>query len=183
MTPFSGNREPATESIVLGGGCFWCLDASFKLLPGIVGVTCGYAGGHKANPTYEEVCGHGTGHAEVVRIDYDPEKTTLERIFDFFWHVHDPTQVGGQGNDLGESYRSIILYAGPGQKAAAEKAVADAQKDFAAPITTEIEPLKVFWEAEAYHQDYFDKHPSQAYCAAVIRPKIQKLERHLKGNS
>jgi peptide-methionine (S)-S-oxide reductase len=168
------------ESVVLGGGCFWCLDASYKLLPGVVHVTCGYAGGTVANPTYEEVCDHTTGHAEVVKIDYDPARITLERLLKFFWSAHDPTQVGGQGDDMGPNYRSIILYTNDTQKAAAEKSRDEAQPGLHAPITTEIVPLTKFWPAEDYHQDYFKKHPDQAYCSIVIAPKISRLEQLLQ---
>ena len=169
------------ETLVVGGGCFWCLDAAFRLLPGVTHVTCGYSGGTKANPTYEEVSAHGTGHAEVVRIEFDPTKTSLEKVLDYFWHVHDPTQVGGQGNDEGPQYRSIILYANDAQKAAAEKARAEAQKRYRAPLTTEIVPLVKFWSAEDYHQDYFRKNPNAGYCRVVIAPKIHKLVQQL-GN-
>jgi peptide-methionine (S)-S-oxide reductase len=149
------------------------------LLPGVTHVTCGYAGGTKTNPTYEQVSAHGTGHAEVVRIEFDPTKTSLEKVLDYFWHVHDPTQAGGQGNDEGPQYRSIILYANDAQKAAAEKARADAQKRYPAPLTTEIVPLTKFWPAEDYHQDYFRKNPNAGYCRVVIAPKIHKLEQQL----
>jgi peptide-methionine (S)-S-oxide reductase len=164
------------EPLVVGGGCFWCLDAAYRLLPGVTHVTCGYAGGSQANPTYEEVSAHGTGHAEVVRIEFDPTKTSLEKLFDYFWHVHDPTQAGGQGNDEGPQYRSIILYANEAQKAAAEKARAEAQKRYRAPLTTEIVSLVKFWPAEDYHQDYFRKNPNAGYCRVVIAPKIDKLK-------
>jgi peptide-methionine (S)-S-oxide reductase len=168
-----------TESLVLGGGCFWCTDAAYKLLPGVVRVTCGYAGGSERNPTYEEVSAHMTGHAEVVKIDFDPTVTSLETLIDFFWSVHNPTQVGGQGHDMGLQYRSIILYDGAAQKAAAEKSRAEAQKVFRDPITTEIVPLTVFWPAEEYHQDYFAKNPDAGYCQFVIAPKVEKLKAHL----
>jgi peptide-methionine (S)-S-oxide reductase len=167
------------ESIVLGGGCFWCLDASYKLLPGVTQVTCGYSGGTLANPTYPQVCTEETGHAEVVKIDYDPAVTSLDKVLDYFWHVHNPTQVGGQGNDMGSQYRSIILYATPAQKAAAEKSRAEVQKKYSDPITTEIVPLVKFWPAEDYHQDYFAKHPDEGYCSVVIRPKVDKLKHML----
>jgi peptide-methionine (S)-S-oxide reductase len=180
-TPVPADRK--TESVVLGGGCFWCLDASYKLLPGVVHVTCGYAGGTVANPTYEEVCAHTTGHAEVVKIDYDPAKVSLERLLKFFWEAHDPTQVGGQGEDMGPNYRSIILYTSDTQKLAAEQSRDTAQKSLHAPITTEIVPLTKFWPAEDYHQDYFKKHPDQAYCSYVIAPKISKLEQLLQRGS
>jgi peptide-methionine (S)-S-oxide reductase len=164
------------DSIVLGGGCFWCMDAAYKLLPGVTHVTCGYAGGTLANPTYEDVCTETSGHAEVVKVDYDPAKVSLAQVLAYFWESHDPTQVGGQGNDMGSSYRSIILYADAAQKAAAEQSRAIAQKDLSQPITTEIVPLKKFWVAEDYHQDYFEKNPDRAYCSIVIRPKVDKLK-------
>jgi peptide-methionine (S)-S-oxide reductase len=164
------------DSIVLGGGCFWCMDAAYKLLPGVTHITCGYSGGATQNPTYEEVCTEETGHAEVVKVDFDPAKVSLERVLEYFWESHDPTQVGGQGNDMGSSYRSIILYAGPEQKAAAEKSRDEAQKLHHLPITTEIVPLVKFWQAEDYHQDYFEKHPNEGYCMFTIRPKIEKLK-------
>jgi peptide-methionine (S)-S-oxide reductase len=168
------------ESIVLGGGCFWCTEAAYKLQPGVKAVTSGYAGGKEANPTYEQVCSHVTGHAEVIKIDYDPAEISLDTLLDYFWHVHNPTQVGGQGNDSGPQYRSIILYANEAQKTAAEKSRAAAAKTFRDPITTEIVPLTKFWPAEDYHQDYFAKHPYQGYCAIVIAPKIKKLEHQLE---
>jgi|CZKI01.1.fsa_nt_gi peptide-methionine (S)-S-oxide reductase len=171
-------NDSRADSVVLGGGCFWCLDAAYKLLPGVTHVTCGYAGGTAPNPTYEQVCTDETGHAEVVKVDFDPSKVSLDRVLGYFWDVHNPTQVGGQGNDMGSQYRSIILYADPAQKAAAERSRAEAQKPRDRRITTEIVPLERFWPAEDDHQDFFEKHPDQGYCAAVIRPKVDKL-RHL----
>jgi peptide-methionine (S)-S-oxide reductase len=168
--------ESKTESIVLGGGCFWCTDAAYKLLPGVQHITCGYAGGKLPNPNYEAVCTETTGHAEVIKVDYDPAQTSLEILLEYFWHVHNPTQVGGQGHDQGSQYRSIILYANEAQKLAAEKSRAEAQKTFRDPITTEIVPLTKFWPAEDYHQDYFAKNPNQGYCSFVIAPKIEKLK-------
>jgi peptide-methionine (S)-S-oxide reductase len=143
-------------------------------------ITCGYSGGTTASPTYEQVCTEETGHAEVVKIDYDPAKVSLDKVLAFFWQVHDPTQVGGQGNDMGAQYRSIILYTSEEQKAAAEKSRALAQKAFSDPITTEIVPLKKFWAAEDYHQDYFEKNPTQGYCSVVIGPKVMKLKHLLE---
>ncbi len=169
------------DSVVLGGGCFWCLDAAYKLLPGVTHVTCGYAGGTAQNPTYEEVCTDTTGHAEVVKVDFDPAKVSLDRVLGYFWEVHDPTQVGGQGADMGSQYRSIILYADPAQRAAAEKSMAEAQRSRGDRITTEIVPLRKFWPAEDHHQDYFEKHPDQGYCAVVIRPKVDKLKHLLEA--
>jgi peptide-methionine (S)-S-oxide reductase len=163
-------------SLVLGGGCFWCTEAAYQLLPGVQAVTSGYAGGTEPNPTYEMICAHRTHHAEVIKVDYDPALVSLERLLEFFWKVHDPTQVGGQGNDMGAQYRSIILYADDAQKAAAEKSRAAAQQKFEDPITTEILPLVKFWPAEGYHQDYFARNPQQGYCAYVIAPKVKKLQ-------
>jgi peptide-methionine (S)-S-oxide reductase len=169
-----------SASLVLGGGCFWCTEAAYKLLPGVTGVMPGYAGGEEQNPTYEQVCAHATGHAEVIKIDFVPARVSVDELLDYFWHVHNPTQVGGQGNDMGPQYRSIILYADAAQKAAVEKSRADAAKTFRDPITTQIVPLRKFWPAEEYHRDYFAKHPDQGYCAYVIAPKIRKLEQTLR---
>ena len=167
------------DFIVLGGGCFWCVDSAYKLLPGVTHITCGYAGGSEPNPTYEEVCTKTTGHAEVVKVDFDPAKVSLEGVLAHFWESHNPTQVGGQGHDMGPQYRSIILCSDGEQKAAAEKSRAVAQKGLSLPITTEIVLLTKFWPAEDYHQDYFEKHPDQSYCSVVIRPKIEKLRQKL----
>src|ERR1035437_2052364 len=171
------------DSIVVGGCCFWFLDASFQLLPGVTGVTCGYAGGHVASPSYEQVYTDKTSHVEVVKIYYDPAKISLEQVLEFFWHVHDPTQADGQGGDLGTRYRSVIYCADSAQKTAAEKSRDVEQAGLAAPITTEIAPLKEFWPAEDYHQDYFAQHPERAYCAAVIKPKLKKLQAALARQS
>lgn len=164
------------SSLVLGGGCFWCTEAAYKIVPGVVAVTPGYAGGDEPNPTYEQVCAHATAHAEVVKIDFDPTQVSLDSLLEYFWKVHNPTQVGGQGNDMGPQYRSIILYADKAQKAAADKSRNEAAKGFREPITTQIVPLTHFWPAEPYHHDYFAKNPDQGYCAFVIAPKIRKLE-------
>lgn len=172
--------EANTETLVLGGGCFWCTEASYQLLPGVKSVVSGYAGGTTENPTYKEVCSETTGHAEVIRIKFDPEKITLREVLDFFWEIHDPTTLNRQGADVGTSYRSIILYANEEQRATAEASLKSAQAIFRDPIVTEIVPLRKFWPAEDYHQDYFAKNPSQGYCQAVIAPKIRKLERKLE---
>jgi len=169
----------SSQFLVLGGGCFWCTEAAYQLLPGVKSVVSGYAGGHRANPTYEQISTGTTGHAEVIRIEFDPAQTSLERLLEFFWDVHDPTQVDGQGNDIGPQYRSIILYADETQRLAAEKARTAAQADFRAPIVTEIVPLEKFWPAEGYHQDYFAKNPNQGYCRYVIAPKVKKLEKQI----
>ena len=169
--------ETKTEFAVLGGGCFWCLEGVFERVPGIKAVVNGYAGGHGSDPTYEEVCSHTTGHAEVVRIEYDPAQVTYGHLLDVFWQAHDPTSLNRQGADEGPQYRSIILYADDAQKAAAEKSKIAAQAELSRPIVTEIVSLQKFWPAEDYHQHYFAKHPNQGYCALVIRPKIAKLQK------
>lgn len=173
------SSKPASglERAVFGGGCFWCVEAVFERLDGVKDVVSGYAGGHTENPTYEQVCTHTTGHAEVVLIDFDPKKITYEKILNVFWHAHDPTTLNRQGNDVGDSYRSIILYTSAAQQAAAVKSKAEEQKNWKSPIVTQIEPLKVFYAAEVSHQDYYringNKNP---YCQAVVRPKVEKLE-------
>lgn len=179
--PMTHAAETKLASLVLGGGCFWCTEAAYEILPGVKAVTSGYAGGKEPNPTYEQICAHATGHAEVIKIDYDPAVVSLETLLDYFWSVHNPTQVGGQGNDHGPQYRSIILYSDDTQKAAAMKSRIEAGKTFRDPITTEIVPLTIFWPAEGYHQDYFAKNPHAGYCKFVIAPKVKKLKEHLPG--
>jgi len=174
------NDTNKTQLATLGGGCFWCVEATFELLPGVKAVVSGYSAGHKENPTYEEICTKTTGHAEVIQIEYDPKTISYEKLLETFWEVHDPTTPNRQGNDVGPQYRSIILYHDEAQKQAAEKSKADAAKQFSRPIVTEIVPLKKFYVAEGYHQDYFRKNPNQAYCQVVIRPKVTKLEKRLK---
>ena len=174
------NLTNKTEFATLGGGCFWCLEATFELLPGVKSVVNGYAGGQKENPTYEEVCSKTTGHAEVVQIEYDPQVVSYEKLLEMFWEIHDPTTLNRQGNDVGTQYRSVIFYHNETQKQAAEKSKAEAQKQWRDRIVTEIVPLKKFYHAENYHQDYFRNHPEQGYCQAVIRPKVNKVEKKLK---
>jgi len=169
------------EVATLGGGCFWCTEAVFQMLPGVKSVTSGYAGGTKQNPTYKEVCRGDTGHAEVIQIKYDPKVLSYEKLLETFWEAHDPTTLNRQGADSGTQYRSIILYSSEAQKAAAEKSKAETQKQFAKPIVTEVVPLKNFYAAEDYHQDYYRDNPSQPYCRMVIRPKVEKFEKKLKA--
>src|SRR5262245_21242100 len=168
------------EVATLGGGCFWCTEAIYQMLPGEKKVTSGYAGGAKENPTYKEVCTGTTGHAEVIQVEFDPKVVSYEKILDTFWEAHDPTTLNRQGNDTGTQYRSIILYQNEAQKKAAEKSKAEAQKHFVQPIVTEIVPLKQFYKAEGYHQDFYRSNPNQGYCRAIIRPKVEKFEKKLK---
>ena len=151
------------------------------MLPGVKSVASGYAGGTTANPTYQEVCGGCTGHAEVIQIEFDPKVVSYGKILETFWEAHDPTTLNRQGNDSGTQYRSIILYNSEAQKAAAEKSKAEAQKKFSQPIVTQIVPLKKFYKAEGYHQAYYRSNPNQPYCRAVIRPKLEKFEKKLQG--
>ncbi|SDR78855.1 peptide-methionine (S)-S-oxide reductase [Opitutus sp. GAS368] len=172
--------KPASshEFATFGGGCFWCMEAVFQRLPGIIHSTSGYAGGTTANPTYEEVCGHGTGHAEVIRVEFDPAVISYEKVLEVFFEAHDPTTLNRQGADEGDQYRSVILYENEAQQVAAGKAKLAAQANYSDPIVTEIVPLKKFWRAEDYHQDYFNQHPNQGYCTFVIKPKVKKLQDH-----
>ena len=178
--PTTMNATNATELATLGGGCFWCTEAVYQLMPGVKSVVSGYAGGSKENPTYKEVCQETTGHAEVIQVEFDPKIISYEKVLETFWEAHDPTTLNRQGADVGTQYRSIILYHNDAQKAAAEKSKAQAQKNFNNPIVTEIVPLKKFYKAEGYHQDYYSNNPSQGYCRAVIRPKVEKFEKKLK---
>ena len=174
------NTTNKSELATIGGGCFWCLEATFELLPGVKSVVNGYAGGQKENPTYEEVCSKTTGHAEVVQIEYDPQVVSYEKLLEMFWEIHEPTTLNRQGNDSGPQYRSVIFYHNETQKQVAEKSKAEAQKQWGGRIVTEIVPLKKFYRAENYHQDYFRNHPEQGYCQMVIRPKVNKVEKKLK---
>ena len=169
----------AHEMATLGGGCFWCLEAVYKDLKGVESVVSGYAGGSVDNPTYEQVCGGRTGHAEVVQLTYDPEVVSFRDLLDVFFTIHDPTTEDRQGADVGPQYRSIVLYHSPEQKADAERAIADleAKGVWHAPIVTEIVPLEKFYPAEEYHQDYFEQNPRQRYCQIIIAPKVAKFRK------
>ncbi len=171
------NAEGKSAQATLGGGCFWCVEAVYQTVPGIGRVISGYAGGQAPNPTYEQVCTGRTGHAEVVQVEFDPDKISYEQIIDLFWKAHDPTTLNRQGGDVGTQYRSIILYEDEAQKAAAERSKSAAQAHFKDPIVTEIEPLKVFYPAEKYHQDFYENNPDYPYSRAIIRPKLEKLEK------
>jgi len=169
-----------TETATLGGGCFWCVEAVYETLPGVIAVTSGYAGGQTENPTYEDICTGKTGHAEVVQIEYDPAKISFGRIVDLFWEAHDPTTLNRQGADTGTQYRSIILTTDDAQKTAAEESKARAQAKFKSPIVTEIVPLVKFYPAEDYHQDFYRENPMHPYNLAVTRPKLKKFEAALE---
>jgi len=170
-----------TELATFGGGCFWCMEAVFQKIHGVKSVTSGYAGGTKENPTYREVCDHTTGHAEVIQIAFNPGKVSFEDLLGLFWDSHDPTSLNRQGADSGPQYRSIIVCENDAQKAGAEKSKAAAQKKFSKPIVTEITPPTKFYSAEEYHQNYFQSNPNQGYCSAVIRPKLEHLEKTIEA--
>jgi peptide-methionine (S)-S-oxide reductase len=165
-----------TETATLGGGCFWCVQAIYERLPGVISATSGFAGGHAENPTYPEVCTGATGHAEVTQIVFDPAKISYAQLLDVFWQAHDPTTLNRQGEDVGTQYRSVIFYHSEQQKLIAEKSQRAAQEKFSSPIVTEIVPFKKFYKAEAYHQGYYDANSNQTYCRLVITPKLEKLE-------
>jgi peptide-methionine (S)-S-oxide reductase len=175
MGSMNTEDDGPTEVATLGGGCFWCVEAVYRRIDGVKSVVSGYAGGHKANPTYEEVCSGTTGHAEVVQIHFDPQRISYEEILDLFWKAHDPTTLNRQGADVGTQYRSVILYANKEQAQAAERSKAVAAAAFSDPVVTEIEPLETFYEAEKYHQDYYRHNGNAGYCRFVIRPKLRKL--------
>lgn len=161
-------------SFVLGGGCFWCLDSSFMQFRGINDVEVGYSGGHVENPSYEAVCGEGTGHAEVARVIFDEATIPAEVVLDIFFTLHDPTQLNRQGNDIGTSYRSCMFYEDAGQKDLFEQALERAKHVWGDNIVTQLLPLETFWMGETYHQDFFTKNPDQAYCNMVVKPKMAK---------
>lgn len=171
------NPTPTLERATFGGGCFWCVEAIFEKLDGVRSVTSGYCGGQPDNPSYEQVCQGTTGHAEVIQIEFDPKVITFEQLLEVFWIAHDPTTKNRQGADVGTQYRSVIFYHSPEQLAYAErsKAIANAPDQYNGRIVTEIEPLKTFFAAESYHQDYFRRNPNQPYCQVVIAPKLKKL--------
>ncbi|HCN30314.1 MAG TPA: peptide-methionine (S)-S-oxide reductase [Verrucomicrobiales bacterium] len=179
--PAADAASPKTETAILGGGCFWCTEAQYKLLKGVKKVVSGYANGHVDNPTYKQVCNGDTGHAEVVQIEFDPQVISYKDIVDFFWLAHDPTTLNRQGNDVGTQYRSCILYVGEEQKKIAEASMEEARKDWEDPIVTEIAPLKKFYPAEDYHQDYFAINPNAGYCRVVVGPKVAKFRQKLEA--
>jgi peptide-methionine (S)-S-oxide reductase len=166
-----------TETIVFGGGCFWCTEAVFKMFHGVIKTMPGYAGGITKNPTYEEVCNGDTGHAEVLEVEYDPKVADLGKLLEIFFEMHDPTVLNRQGADVGSQYRSIILYNNAKQKDIIESFIEKIRKNFKNPIVTEVKKLEKFYPAENYHKDYFGKNPLQPYCMFVVRPKVQKIKK------
>jgi methionine-S-sulfoxide reductase len=167
------------ETITLGGGCFWCLEAVYRETEGVASAVSGYMGGASANPTYKQVCSGSTGHVEVVQITFDPAVITRRDILEIFFVIHDPTTLNSQGNDFGTQYRSVIFYHSAEQKAAAEGIIGELTREnaYGRPIVTAIEPASAFYRAEDYHQDYFANNPNQPYCAYVVAPKVQKFRK------
>ncbi len=165
-----------TKSIVLGGGCFWCTEAVFSELDGVKSSQPGYSGGSIRNPSYEMVCEGNTGHAEVAKVEYDPDVISLPELLDVFFSMHDPTSLNRQGGDIGEQYRSVIFYESEEDAATIRRTVDEVQNSYSKPIITAIEPLKNFYPAEEYHKNYFRKNPNAGYCRAVIAPKVEKIK-------
>lgn len=170
-------EKPMTEIATLAGGCFWCIEAVYNQIPGVLRAESGYIGGHVENPTYDDICTGRTGHAEAVEVEFDPSKITFAEILDLFWQAHDPTQLNRQGNDIGTQYRSAIFYHSEAQKKAAEESMAKLRDSgkFKDPIVTELTAATTFYKAEGYHQDYYRNNRAQPYCMFVIRPKLKKM--------
>ena len=173
------------QSFVLGGGCFWCLDSAYVQVQGVLEVTCGYAGGHTDDPDYQSVCEGTTGHAEVVKIEFDENTITADQVLDIFFTVHDPTQLNRQGMDIGTQYRSAMFFEDDAQQQLFLDAIERAKKIWGQEIVTEVVALETFFPAEEYHQDFFAKNPNQGYCVAVVAPKVRKVRekfQHLLAN-
>lgn len=168
-----------SELATFGGGCFWCLDAAFRQLRGVEKVVSGYAGGKRPNPTYDQVCSGATGHAEVIQISFDPNIISYRDLLGVLFSIHDPTTLNRQGGDEGTQYRSVIFYHSSEQLAAVKEVIGELEREkvWGDPVVTEIAPFSVFYPAEGYHQDYFNKNPNQPYCAAIIAPKVSKLRK------
>jgi len=169
--------SPTTETITLAGGCFWCLEAVYLRVDGVTAVESGYSNGRTSHPTYQQVCDGDTGHAEVVRVQFDPSRIGLREILEIFFTIHDPTQLNRQGNDVGTQYRSGIYFHAPGQERVAREMLAEVQQVHRDRVVTELQPVAHYWPAEDYHQRYFDRHPDQGYCVFVVAPKVEKFRR------
>lgn len=169
----------STETITLGGGCFWCTEAVYERVQGVTAVESGYSNGHVLRPSYEQVCGGDTGHNEVVRVSFDPAQISLREILEIFFVIHDPTTLNRQGNDVGTQYRSGIYFSSPEQERVAREVLAeiDASKTYRSPVVTELKALDNYSRAEDYHQHYFAQHPGQGYCAFVVAPKVEKFRK------
>lgn len=167
----------AAESAVFGGGCFWCTEAVYLEVRGVQRVVSGYTGGQQPDPSYEQVCTGSTGHAEVVQLEFDPAVVSYRDLLEIFFTIHDPTTLNRQGNDVGTQYRSVIYYQTPEQEATARQVMAEMAVVWDAPIVTELSPAQPFYPAEAYHQNYFEQHPLQGYCAFVVAPKVAKFRK------
>ena len=183
MTAKTEPSAAATDTATFGNGCFWCTEAIFQQLEGVEKVESGYSGGHVTNPTYKEVCTGNTGHAEALRIVFDPKKISFDELLEVFWQTHDPTTLNRQGNDVGTQYRSVVFFHNNEQKQKAEKYKAELDKSgaFNNPIVTEIVPAETFYKAEDYHQNYYNENGSQPYCQFVIRPKLEKFQKVFKS--
>lgn len=168
-------EQGKTEIAILGGGCFWCLEAVYLDVEGVTKVESGYMGGHTDHPTYEQVCAGNSGHAEVVRIEFDPQVIGYRDILEIFFTIHDPTTLNRQGNDVGTQYRSVIFTVSPEQEACARQVMAEMAHVWDGPLVTEVTPAQAWYKAEDYHQDYFRQHPLQGYCAFVVAPKVSKF--------
>jgi peptide-methionine (S)-S-oxide reductase len=169
--------QAENEVAILGGGCFWCLEAVYLEVRGVTKVESGYMGGQTPNPSYEQVCAGNTGHAEVVRLEFDPQVVSYRDLLEIFFTIHDPTTPNRQGNDVGTQYRSVIFYTTPEQEATARKVMAEMAHVWDGPIVTQLEPAQTWYKAEDYHQDYFNQHPLQGYCAFVVAPKVAKFRK------
>ncbi|MFL6672739.1 MAG: peptide-methionine (S)-S-oxide reductase MsrA [Massilia sp.] len=169
--------QSATEVAILGGGCFWCLEAVYLEVGGVTRVESGYMGGHTTNPSYEQVCAGSSGHAEVVRLEFDPQVISYRDILEIFFTIHDPTTPDRQGNDVGPQYRSVIFTTSPEQEATARQVMAEMAQVWDGPIVTQLLPAETWYKAEDYHQGYFNQHPLQGYCAFVVAPKVAKFRK------
>ena len=171
----------SVQTITLGGGCFWCLEAVYELVDGVTAVESGYCNGHVLRPSYEQVCGGDTGHAEVVRVSFDDTRISLREVLEIFFHIHDPTTLNRQGNDVGTQYRSGIYFEDPAHEAVAREVLAEANAAHGGRAVTELRALANYSRAEDYHQHYFANHPGQGYCAVVVAPKVEKFKRTFKA--
>lgn len=175
--PLGAQPRPGHEFATLGGGCFWCLEAVYEELQGVVDVESGYAGGRVANPTYRQVCDGDTGHAEVIRVEFDPARISYREILEVFFSIHDPTTRDRQGNDVGTQYRSVIFHHSDEQRRVAEEVMREAQSQIDARIVTQLAPAPDYYCAETYHQEYFRHNPAQGYCMFVVAPKVAKFRK------